>query len=621
MKGLSHSFWAKAMAFFLAVLIVPVLTLYIFAAGFYFSGEMTDSFFDSSACDSVVYSVLYDVRETYLLYADFGYGEGGQEAALDALAELYPANDQSSNLRFTLSDKASGRVLYDNRRADDPIIEECDIPCGDGLTIQAYFAADFPARDQIYWAQESYTLLQRLSGQALWMIVLLSAAEIFLVVWLARAAGRRADGSVSPGWQEKLPFDLYLAVATTLFLCSMAMVGEVTYVRSAGWIASLLVAAAGIVTGSVLLLACWMTLCTRVKLGKWWRNTLIFKVCRLCWHIVRGTWRVCIGTVQSVPLVWRTAVVCCIGSLLVLALSLARAEGLLLLLLLALSALAVGFSLQLRQLQGGARALAQGDLSHQIETRRLNGDVRRSAEDLNAIGQGMSIAVEQRLESERLKTELITNVSHDIKTPLTSIVNYVDLLQRDPTDEQRAEYLAVLDRQAKKLKKLTVDLVEMSKASTGNLPCRPARRSLSELVEQAVGEYAERLNAAGLEVVVTLPEEELFCLADGALMWRVLDNLLSNACKYAQSGTRLYLDGAAAEGSVRLSFKNISRDRLNVPAEELMERFVRGDSARSSEGSGLGLNIAQSLMQLQNGTFRVDVDGDLFKATLTLPAA
>lgn len=236
MKGLTHSFWAKAAAFFLAVLIVPALTLYIFAAGFYYSGEMTDRFFDSNAFDSVVYSALYDVRETYVLYADYGYGEGGQEAALDALADLYPADDQSSNLRFTLSDKASGRVLYDNRCAGDPIVEECDVSCGDGLTLQAYLAADFPARDQIYWAQQSYALLQRLSGQALWMIVLLSAAEVFLVVWLARAAGRRADGSVSPGWQEKLPFDVYLAVAATLFLCAMAMIGEVTYVRNAGWI-------------------------------------------------------------------------------------------------------------------------------------------------------------------------------------------------------------------------------------------------------------------------------------------------------------------------------------------------------------------------------------------------
>ena len=277
------------------------------------------------------------------------------------------------------------------------------------------------------------------------------------------------------------------------------------------------------------------------------------------------------------------------------------------------------FALQLRRLQKVGHAMAQGDLSVKVDTSRMPGALREHGEDLNAIGSGMSIAVEQQLRSERLKTELITNVSHDIKTPLTSIVSYVDLLQKEHTPEQEAEYIAVLARQSKRLKKLTEDLVELSKASTGNIPCRPSRRNAAELIDQTVGEYSDRLTAAGLEPVVTLPEKPVFCMADGAMMWRVIDNLLSNACKYAQPGTRLYIDVGSTDDSAVFSFKNISRERLNISADELMERFVRGDTSRSTEGSGLGLNIAASLMKLQSGRLRLSIDGDLFKAELTLP--
>ena len=185
-----------------------------------------------------------------------------------------------------------------------------------------------------------------------------------------------------------------------------------------------------------------------------------------------------------------------------------------------------------------------------------------------------------------MKTELITNVSHDIKTPLTSIINYIDLLKTTNDPAQRTEYLDVLDRQSHKLKKLTEDLIEVSKASTGNVEVAVSRHSVHELLRQAVGEYGERLEAAGLETVLTLPEDELFAALDGRLMWRVLDNLLSNVCKYAQSGTRFYIEATMQSGAVAMRFKNVSRDPLNVSAEELMERFVRGDRARSGEGSG-----------------------------------
>ena len=327
-------------------------------------------------------------------------------------------------------------------------------------------------------------------------------------------------------------------------------------------------------------------------------------------------WGALAGFVRGIPLVWRTAVGCCAVSVLLIAFESNHAAGPLLLTLLVLSAAACLFSMQLRRLQKGGEALAAGDLTSKVDTSRMYFDLKRHGENLNAISRGMSIAVEQRLKSERLKTELITNVSHDIKTPLTSIVNYVDLLQREHTPEQEREYLAVLDRQAHKLKKLTVDLVEMSKASSGSIPVNLAPVNVVELVNQALAEYEEKLQRANLPVVLTAPQPEILVSADGRLFWRVMDNLLGNCVKYAQPGTRVYVDVVKYEKKVMISVKNISQAELNLPAEELMERFVRGDSARNTEGSGLGLNIAKTLMSLQKGKLNLVIDGDLFKAVL-----
>jgi len=218
-----------------------------------------------------------------------------------------------------------------------------------------------------------------------------------------------------------------------------------------------------------------------------------------------------------------------------------------------------------------------------------------------------------------MKTELITNVSHDIKTPLTSIINYVDLMQRPHSDEEQEQYLEVLDRQSQRLKKLIDDLMEMSKASTGNLTVDIGIVNAGEAVNQALGEFADKLERAELYPVFRQPEKTLEMMADGRLVWRVMSNLLSNAVKYALPGTRLYVDLAEVDGKVIISLKNISREELNVQADELLERFVRGDVSRNTEGSGLGLNIAQSLMELQKGQLQLLVDGDLFKVTLIFP--
>lgn len=617
-----RSFWVKAAAFFLAVALVPVLLSYGTALAFNYSGDLRGGFYESSICSSAVYREMSHVYDSYHYYV-----ENGQSEVLEKYDGWYPADDRYTNVRFSIEDEA-GTILFDNHRTGDvPVTGWWGEMAQDGVVFRSYIAADYPAQDSVYRARDFYYTMTRLAPHAAAVMIACAAAELFLFIFLARAAGRRPGREEAvAGWQEKLPFDLYV-----LLLLGGGGVLVVAAVESAEQrldrfdpiALALLLAFAAL--AYALFLAFWMTLCARVKLGKWWENTVCYWLLRLCRRFLRWCWRtirrICAalaGFVHALPLVWRTAVGCCAVSVLLIAFESNHAAGPLLVTLLVLSVAACLFSMQLRRLQRGGEALAAGDLTSQVDTSRMYFDLRRHGENLNAISRGMSIAVEQKLKSERLKTELITNVSHDIKTPLTSIVNYVDLLQREHTPEQEKEYLAVLDRQAHKLKKLTVDLVEMSKASTGNIPCHIARRSVRELIDQTVGEYAERLALAQLEPVVTLPDEELYCLCDGALLWRVLDNLFSNACKYACAGTRLYIGAKRIGDTVEFSFKNISRDALNIDPDELMERFVRGDSSRTTEGSGLGLNIAKSLVELQKGTFSLAIDGDLFKVSFAL---
>ena len=269
-----------------------------------------------------------------------------------------------------------------------------------------------------------------------------------------------------------------------------------------------------------------------------------------------------------------------------------------------------------------AEAIANGNVSSKIDTKYMPLDFGSFGRTLNNIGGGLESAVEEKLKSERLKTELITNVSHDIKTPLTSIVNYVDLMKKEKIDNEKvSEYIDVLDRHAARLKKLIEDLVEASKASTGNISVELEKCDIGVLLEQSLGEYGERLSSANITPIVTQPDTDTFVMADGRRLWRVFDNLLSNICKYAMHGTRAYITLEKSSEEVIITFKNISHAELNVSAAELTERFVRGDSSRNTDGSGLGLSIARSLTELQDGRLDIFVDGDLFKVVLTFPIA
>lgn len=269
------------------------------------------------------------------------------------------------------------------------------------------------------------------------------------------------------------------------------------------------------------------------------------------------------------------------------------------------------------QIIAGLKKITDGDLQYKIPTEKLSGEQEMVADYINHIGEGLDAAVENSLKNERMKTELITNVSHDIKTPLTSIINYVDLLKREnPEDPKIRGYLEVLENKAQRLKVLTEDVVEASKASTGNIALEMTDLNFIELVHQVIGEFEEKFEERNLTMVVHFDEEEAIICADGRRLWRVLENVFGNVSKYAMENTRVYVDVKVDRPNVQLSLKNISAQPLNISAEELTERFIRGDVSRNTEGSGLGLSIAKDLVQLQGGEFKLYLDGDLFKVTI-----
>ena len=609
-----RNFWIKAVAFLLAAVLVPVILTYVVGLVYSYGGMGRD-FYTSNLCLNAVGKKTWEICDDYIAM------EGGDYE----LDKIYPKGNSYSNLRFRVTDEQD-KVEFSNVSDDDTF---CYSTVYVDKTFDVYLVKGLPAQDDIYWAKVFYDKAENWGQNALEMLILFGAMELFLLIFLARTAARREDGELQGGWQEKIPFDLYLLVDGTIIALLCVAVEEVySYVSFYTPPYDVLLLGMSFAL-AVLVFAAWVTFCARVKVGGLWKGTIIYSLLCLCWKVLKWCWGVLrafgrgmMNLLHAIPMIWRTAALCVLVSAATVILADAGYyDGYfkLVALLFLLSVAACLFSMQLRKLQKEGEALAAGDLDAQVDTKWMYWDVKRHAENLNSIGDGMAAAIDKQLKSERLKTELITNVSHDIKTPLTSIINYVDLLQHEHTSEQEEEYLAVLKRQAFKLKKLTEDLVEASKATTGNLPVNAVRCSMNELLAQVEGEYGDKLAAAELTLVSVMPEKELFCCVDGALMWRVIDNLLSNICKYAQNGTRVYLTLDKTGGEAVVTFKNTSRAALNIPAEELMERFVRGDSSRSTEGNGLGLSIAQSLTELQGGKMALAIDGDLFKAILRFP--
>ena len=265
----------------------------------------------------------------------------------------------------------------------------------------------------------------------------------------------------------------------------------------------------------------------------------------------------------------------------------------------------------------GINHIAGGEPGYKINLDGMKSNEKKAGEQINNLGEGLQIAVTQATKNERLKSELITNVSHDIKTPLTSIINYVDLIKRENIENEKVkEYIKVLDEKSQRLKHLTEDMVEASKANTGNLNLDMEKIDFMQLIHQTIGEFQDKFEERQLKTVVKLDKSPVWIYADGRRVWRVMENLLQNIYKYAMPQTRVYIESVTTSKKTTVTIKNISENPLNIPASELTERFIRGDVARTTEGSGLGLSIAKSLTELMNGTFELYLDGDLFRVSI-----
>ena len=488
--------------------------------------------------------------------------------------------------------------------------------------ITGYYTSGSVASGNADKYQELFTRAYELRYVSIVVLVVSLILEAFVFVFLLSAAGHHGKtGEIRPSFIDKIPFDLYTALTVFAGIFLIAAMAEVSYSNTA-MLVVVLIAVIGVIAALISLLWC-MSLAVRIKLGTTIKSCIIYRVVAWCLRLIKKVFYTFKDGLKAIPMFPRAVLV--IAAILFVEFLWIAIAGTspgkqlfgwfierAVLVLATLYAL-----LSMKQLLEAGQRIAKGELDCKVDTSKLRGPFKEHGEDLNSITDGMNRAVGERMKSERFRTELITNVSHDIKTPLTSIINYVDLLEKEqPENEKMREYLEVLDRQSAKLKKLIDDLLEASKASSGSLSVNLTECELGILLDQMAGEYSEKLSAAGLELILTKPEESVKIMADGRHMWRIFDNLLNNICKYAQRGTRVYLDLTADALKATVTFRNISATRLNISGDELTERFVRGDSSRNTEGSGLGLSIAQSLAQLQKGALDITVDGDLFKVVL-----
>ncbi len=477
----------------------------------------------------------------------------------------------------------------------------------------AYLQEELPVWDS-YWEQyQIIGLMYTMRYHSFWIVAVLAILSITCFVNLMCVTGRKPG---SQGFAEsrldKVPGELFLLGGF------FALAFYHSYYWRNGYVFELVLSMAMVYACLGLLVVA----ARRIKMRQLLKNTIIWKAGSFLRGLIKGlpmVWRT--GLVAGGILLWNFVIIVEILSRFHAISS--RAALAILLIIVQAVVLALGLlwsATKLRKLQAAGKALADGNLSHQLDTSDLKWDFKTHGENLNSIAQGMTKAVKRQMQSERMKTELITNVSHDIKNPLTSIINYSDLIAASPCENpNHQEYARVLSRKSQHLKRLLEDLVEVSKAASGSLEVDMAPCEANVLLQQLAGEFADRCQQAELTLLVKQPEEALRIQVDSRRIWRVFENLMSNACKYSLPGSRVYLSLEKRGNTAVFTFRNTSREPLDISPEELLERFVRGDSARSTEGNGLGLSIAQSLTALQGGEMNLGIDGDLFKVTLTFP--
>lgn len=575
--------------------------------------EITDEeYFEESDEECLYYSMIQQTH--YLLSGENASLDGMEIEVTNGAGEVIAATggfEQAKAETPEFVHTYAADLLYDSE-GNFKGMQLSPIEEGDRLvaaTITAYAdPADFTAHSEFNRAV--IHLLYSMRYAAFPLAVVCFILGIACYISLICAAGRKpGTDDVVTGPLYRVPFDVLA------FVTGILMIVPILLARASETMVQLIFVCIGVLYFVNAVLGLTVSMSARIKRHELIRGTLVYKVLALIFKAFR-----------AIPMVARTIVVLLWISFVEFIYILANhAEGGRLVLgwlltKILLYPVVLYIAWMLRRLKNAGAELASGDITSPVDTKGLVLDFKQHAVNLNKVSDSVGLAVDERLKSERMKTELITNVSHDIKTPLTSIINYASLMGTcDPADPKMREYSEVVVRQSDKLKRLIEDLVEASKASSGNLEIVPAPLNCCTFVSQTAGEYKERIGGAGLTLVATAPSEPVMIMADGRRMMRIYDNLMNNICKYAQPGTRVYLTLSVEDGSAVTVFKNTSAAELNISADELVERFVRGDRSRNTEGNGLGLSIAKSMTELQGGKFDIDVDGDLFKVTLTFP--
>ena len=490
----------------------------------------------------------------------------------------------------------------------------------------------FSVADSMADEAENYETYSKLMFPMLAGAILGSVLWLIGMVWLTVTAGRKPkDEEIHLNGFDRWYTEIAAGAVIGIWLAGTIISGTLIANSSLGY-------SHVVVTVIVICLICgtytmawfligYLSLVRRIKAGTLWKNSLIRKVLKWIGK--------CSGKLADFARAFsrntaeKIKVLLVGGAFLFLQFLIIgcgfTGAGVFLIILLIVDAAAVIFIIRkadgLDLIMDGLKKISDGELQYKIKTDTLTGKQKVMAEYINNIGGGLDAAVENSLKKERMQTELITNVSHDLKTPLTSIINYVDLMKREnPTDPKIQEYLRILDEKSQRLKVLTEDVVEASKASTGNIKLEMNDIDFVEMVQQVIGEFEEKFQEKNLTMMVHFTDEPSIIYADGQRMWRVLENVFGNVVKYAMEGTRVYAEISNRNKKVTFSLKNISAQPLNISADELTERFIRGDVARNTEGSGLGLSIAKSLTELQGGEFKLYLDGDLFKVMITFAA-
>ncbi len=621
MKNMSNSLLTKVLAYLLMTITALTFTVtvlsFVIIKTYDIDRNPDMAFFKSNLCSDITTDYAMEAYNGYFMQYMSSFPD---QQSMEDYKQYY--SKENTNFFFEIKDESGKTVLSSYT---DEYGYKIPFAVGkDGFTVTAYVRKDIEASDDYLFPYSLYDFAYKTRNVLIPLASVSMVITILIFIYLMYSAARKKDHEkFEPSFIDKIPFDiLFLLIGGMIVIAVLGVqqIGMALYEEYMfeGLIMLLSFGFAFIFLSFMVLT---VSFAARIKLKTIFRNTLFYIVIA---GILKFIWKM----LSKIPLLWKLLLVIGFVSFIELILMLFMARGSFtpvffwFLIRIAIIILSCFAALNMIKIKKGGEAISLGDLNYRIDNRYMLNDFKKHAENLNNISKGMSNAINEKMKSEHFKSELITNVSHDIRTPLTSIINYVDLLDRQNIDDVTSkEYIDILKKQSARLKKLTEDLIEASKATSGVITAKMEKLNLKEILNQAIGEYSTKLTENSIEPVMNDFSGDIHILADGRLIWRVMDNMLENICKYSQPGTRAYITVEQQSSRVRICFKNVSKYKLNISADELMERFVRGDSSRTGEGSGLGLSIAKSLTEIMKGAMLLEIEGDLFKACLVFDKA